>query len=81
MSFTSCLVSAAAQHPNAAKLFLQWLMTEEGQAALTAPDYTASPLGDIPGATVPLPAEIARPAEPARAQEQLPRILELLRLG
>ena len=81
VSFTNCLISSAAQHPNAAKLFLQWLMTEEGQAALNIPDYTASALGDIPGATVPLPTEIARPAEPERVQEQLPRILELLRLG
>jgi iron(III) transport system substrate-binding protein len=82
VSFTNCLVSASAQHPNAARLFLEWLMSEEGQAALNIPDYTASPLGDIPGAPVPLPAEISRPEQPEQVQqEQLPRILELLRFS
>lgn len=73
-----CLLTKGAAHPNAAKLFLQWLMTEEGQAAMTIPDRVASPLGDIKGAVVPLPANYSKAPPPEKVQQDMPRILELL---
>ncbi|MET7335430.1 extracellular solute-binding protein [Nonomuraea sp. NPDC005650] len=78
VAFDMCLLTKAAAHPNAAKLFLQWLMTEEGQAAMTIPDRVASPLGNIKGAVVPLPANYLKAPPPEKVQQDLPRILNLL---
>lgn len=46
-------VSSDAHNPNAARLFLNFLLTEEGQAVFNGVG-SASPLGDV-GDTVPLP--------------------------
>lgn len=78
VAFDMCLISQNAEHPNAARLFLEWLMSPEGQAAMTIPDQIASPLGDIPGAAVPLPAGFTGPPPPAKVQQDLPGILQLL---
>lgn len=78
VSYDMCLLGSGTEHPNAAKLFLQWFMTEEGQAAATIPDYIASPLGDIKGAVVPLPKGYSKVPPPDKAKQDLPRILELL---
>lgn len=78
VSFDMCLLGNGTAHPNAAKLFLQWLMTEEGQVAATIPDYIASPLGDIKGAVVPLPEDYSKVPAPDKVKQDLPRILESL---
>lgn len=78
VSYDMCLLGSGTAHPNAAKLFLQWFMTEEGQAAATIPDYIASPLGDIKGAVVPLPKNYSKVPPPDKAKQDLPRILQLL---
>ena len=46
-------VSSQAPQPNAARLFLNYLLTEDAQTVLNK-DTGSSPLGDLPG-TVPLP--------------------------
>ena len=46
-------VSSQAPEPNAARLFLNYLLTEDAQTVLNK-DTGSSPLGDLPG-TVPLP--------------------------
>lgn len=78
VALDACLVAKGAKHPNAAKLFLQWLMTKEGQAAVTIPDAIASPLGDVPGAVVSLPANYTKAPAPGKVSEDLPRVQQLL---
>lgn len=45
---------AGAPHPNAGELFTRWMMTEAGQVAHNGNSRASSPLGDLPGGTLPL---------------------------
>jgi iron(III) transport system substrate-binding protein len=47
-------VLAKAPHPNAAKLFVQWLMSKDGQTVHNGDNRSASPLGPTDGA-LPMP--------------------------
>lgn len=78
VTVSQCVLPSGSTHPNAAKLFLQWLMTPDGQAALNNADYLASPLEGVPGATVRLPANFVTAPPPARVQSELPRVLAAL---
>ncbi|MET0886828.1 MAG: extracellular solute-binding protein [Mycetocola sp.] len=69
-------VTAKAPHPNAARLFANWLMTEEGQSVYSKAEANISPLGDIEGAREPLPNMIAPEAD--QATKDLPQVLDLL---
>lgn len=44
------LINAKAEHPAAARLFVAWLTTEQGQEAVNSNGFGASPLGNIDGA-------------------------------
>jgi iron(III) transport system substrate-binding protein len=71
-------VSAKAPQPNAARLFMNYLMTEEAQTVLNK-DTGSSPLGDLPG-TLPLP-EGYESVDFAAAVEDKDSILGQLGLG
>lgn len=73
-------VAAAADgpHPNAAKLFVNYLLTRAGQEVLDR-DYASSPLPDIPG-SVPMPPDYTR-ADVAAALEARPELLNKLGIG
>lgn len=78
ITVTPCVLTAGSAHPNAGKLFLQWLMTPEGQAAANNPDYLASPLESVPGATVQLPDDYVQAPPPAEVDAALPTVLQSL---
>jgi iron(III) transport system substrate-binding protein len=78
VSFIYAGIPADAPHPNAARLFLQWLLTEEGQTAYNISEFQASPLGDLEG-LVPVPEGLI-PPDPEQATADLPRVVELLGL-
>lgn len=65
-------------HPNAGRLFLQWLGSEEGSRVYNSAELTSSPLGDIGGDVVLLPEDAAAPPSAERVADDLPRVLELL---
>lgn len=73
-------LASGSEHPNAARLFLRWLLGEEGQAIINGIDQTASPLGDAVSAdgVIPLPDDLTTAPPPNEIEEALPRILELL---
>lgn len=66
-------ISAKARHPNAARLFSNFILTRPGQEVLSA-NTAVSPLGNIPGA-LPLPKDFHR----ARIKEALAQAPELLK--
>lgn len=72
-----CAVVTDSPNPNAGMLFARWLLGEDGQTVLNAGDMSASPLGDLQGAT-PRPADYAGPMSAEQLQSNLPVILELL---
>jgi len=68
-------VAAKAPHPNAARLFVNWAMTAEGQAIFNK-DVGSSPLPNIPGA-VPLPKSYESPKikEAVAVQDELLKLV------
>jgi iron(III) transport system substrate-binding protein len=68
------LISDGASHPNAARLFVWWLMYGEGESVLNALPTTASP-----GTGEDLPANYTR--NPPNAQENRDQIYQLLGAG
>jgi iron(III) transport system substrate-binding protein len=66
---------AKAPHPNAARLFLHWLLTREGQQELNKGEQAASPF-QVPGA-LPLPPkyQVAKPKEAQAAKDTLLRLV------
>lgn len=71
-------ISADAESPNAARLFLNYLLTEEGQTVFNGVG-AASPLGDV-GETVPLPDGYA-PLVPLLEAADEEQLLELMGIG
>lgn len=72
-------VSAESANPSAGRLFLTWLLGEEGQALINSVDETASPLGDLNAeGMIALPEGYTTAPPPEQVREDLPRILELL---
>lgn len=71
-------ISTKAPHPNAARLFLDFALSEEGQAIYNTAHKQASALGDLPG-VLPFPVGVVVPT-PAQITEDLPTILNLLGL-
>jgi iron(III) transport system substrate-binding protein len=69
-------VSKNATHPNAAALFVYFLMTEEGQTVMNGGFGLASPLKNIPGATE-FPAGF-KPLNAAEATKQASDLLQQL---
>jgi iron(III) transport system substrate-binding protein len=67
--------SSASPHPNAAKLFVDYLMTKAGQEIFNK-DTAASPLGNLPG-TLPMPKGY-QSFDLAKAQADKQAILSLL---
>ena len=65
-----------APHSNAGALFIDFLLSEEGQQIYNSVHVQASPLGNLEG-TLPLPEGLAD-APAARVQADLPKVLELL---
>lgn len=74
--FNLCVQAAGTEHPNAGKLFLQWLMSVEGQNVFNTLEVNASPLGDAADTGVPLPASIVSAPAPFKVQQDQPMILE-----
>ena len=48
-------LSSNAKHPNAARLYASWRMSEEGQKAMCKAGGSTSPLGSLPGCEPPVP--------------------------
>lgn len=71
-------ITTDAPHPNAARLFTNFIFSEEGQQVFNEAHHASSPLGALPG-TVPLPDGIVIPSQ-EQIVEDLPRVLELLGL-
>lgn len=70
--------TADGPHPNAAKLFVNYLLTRAGQEVLDR-GYASSPLPDIPG-SVPMPPDYRR-ADVAAALSDRPQLLSQLGLS
>jgi iron(III) transport system substrate-binding protein len=71
-------VSTRSPHPNAARLFMDYLLSEDAQKIINK-NTGASPLGDLEG-TVPLPEDYVTP-DIAGALEHKAEILSLLGIG
>lgn len=71
-------IATEAPHPNAARLFLNYALSEQGQSIYNEAHSQSSVLGDIPG-VVPLPEGVTIP-DPAQIEADLPEIIELLGL-
>lgn len=78
VSYVYAGIPTEAPHPNAARLFMQWLLSEEGQIAANVSERQASPLGDLEG-LITLPEGLV-PPDPEQATADLPRVAELLGL-
>ncbi|MGH3758733.1 extracellular solute-binding protein [Actinophytocola sp.] len=65
-----------AQHPNAARLFIAFMASEEGQQIYNAAHKTASPLGPLEGALEMPSGTVDPPVDQVKAE--LPKILDLL---
>jgi iron(III) transport system substrate-binding protein len=48
-AYTFIAINAKARHPNAAKLFAEWMMSPAGQVAHNGDNRASSLLGDLPG--------------------------------
>lgn len=68
-------ISATAKHPNAARLFSNFILTQPGQEALSK-DTAVSPLPNVPGA-LKLPKDYRR-AKNAEAVARAPELIKLL---
>ncbi|ALJ18894.1 ABC transporter substrate-binding protein [Microbacterium sp. No. 7] len=71
-------IATEAPHPNAARLFLDFALSEKGQSVYNEAHKQASVLGDIPGA-IPLPEGVTVP-DPEQIEADLPEVLRLLGL-
>jgi len=69
-------VVKGSKHPNAALLFLDFMLTKDAQTAYSVKAQTSSPLGDLPGAP-PLPKGLVQP-DTDKAKANLPKIQEIL---
>lgn len=69
-------ISAEASSPNAARAFVNWLLTQEGQQVVN--EGLVSPLGELPG-TLPMPEGYVSPPV-GEAVENRDHIVELLEL-
>lgn len=65
-----------AQHPNAARLFIAYMASEEGQRIYNAAHQTASPLGPLDGALEMPSGTVDPPVDQVKAD--LPKILDLM---
>ena len=75
------LINANAEHPAAARLFVAWLCSEEGQAAVNGNGFGASPLGDgVVDGALELGDDYQSP-NGARANEHRDEIVKALGLG
>jgi len=76
---TFAAVLEKARHPNASRLFMNYLLSKEGQTIYAQKSSAASPLGDLPG-VVPMPKNLViQPPEQVAAD--LPKIQSLLGLS
>lgn len=71
-------VAANAENPNAALVYVNWLLTREGQSAACQGEYQAIAVQDLPDCP-PAPADFTV-VDPAKGQEQSAEILQLLGL-
>ena len=74
--FMYIAATAGSQHPNAAKLFVNWVMTEKGSTVVNRAGMMSSPLGDLPGVS-PMSAGTVPPND-AAAKANASKILKLL---
>jgi iron(III) transport system substrate-binding protein len=72
-------IVAKAPHPNAAKLFANWLLSTDGQQTYNTAAGQASALGNLKG-TIELPAGVV-PIGSAEAAAKLPQLVKLLALS
>jgi iron(III) transport system substrate-binding protein len=72
-------VVAKGPHPNAARLFLNWLLTSDGQTSFAGFQHAASVLKDVSGA-IPLPQGYKHPDWASYAANKT-KILGLLGLS
>jgi iron(III) transport system substrate-binding protein len=76
---TFAAVVDKAKHPNAARLFMDYLLSKEGQTIYAKKSNAASPLGRLPGA-VEMPANLVI-EPPDQVARDLPKIQSLLGLS
>lgn len=75
--FNFCLLPENSENPNAGELFLQWIMSEEGQQVANEIERLASPLGEVPG-LIPLPENFTEAPAPYKVQQDMPNMVEIL---
>lgn len=72
-------IPAGAKNPNAAKLFMNWILTSEGQEVINANGSGASVLPNIPGALTISSGYV--PFDPTIPQAEYDRVIRLLKEG
>jgi iron(III) transport system substrate-binding protein len=74
---TNVAIMAQAKHPNAAKLFAQWIMSTEGQTVHNGNGRASSQLGALPGTLPPPPVAALRPITSVDSAKQAPALIAL----
>jgi iron(III) transport system substrate-binding protein len=70
-------VLAKAPHPNAGRLFAEWLMTKEGQTVHNGDQRSASPLGPTDGALAMPPANQLSPLTSVDVSSQINDLIDM----
>lgn len=71
---------ADSPHPNAGRLFLHWLVSDEGSKIYNSAETSASPRGNVGGDVLTLPADAVPPPSAEQVAKDLPQVGELLGL-
>ncbi len=76
-ALTHVAVMAKGKHPNAARLFAQWIMSAEGQAVHNGSGRASSALGQLGGTLPPPPAAAVRKITSSDAATETPNVIAL----
>jgi iron(III) transport system substrate-binding protein len=69
---TEIALTVKPTRPNAAELFVRWVMSREGQIAYNGNNRSSSPLGELPGTATPPAKSVQRVEDPAAVNKAWP---------
>ncbi|MFT4230236.1 MAG: extracellular solute-binding protein [Microbacterium sp.] len=78
LHLTNAFLPSGAEHPNAAKLFLKWMLSPQGQEISNSAAGQAAVLPGIPN-TYPQPAQLTRLPTPDELTQDVPAVKALLK--